>query len=377
MRVPRGHLLDRFAEVDANGNYSSPIASPSRRFFTMLGTLVGGRVSVALGSLSAAKAALAIAVRYSLKRRQFGPEEVPETRLLDYPTHQARLMPRLASTYAYHFALDALRRTYVESDPLDRRDVEAEAAGLKALATWHATDTIQTCRECCGGQGYLAVNRFADLKADSDVFTTFEGDNTVLLQLLAKTLLGGYKRQFGRMKPLGLVRYVAERAAVHVAELNPVTTRLTGDDHLLDRKFHLAAMAWREQHLLSTVARRLKGRLDDGMDMADAFLECQTHLVATARAHVEHRTLGHFVAAIETADSSIAPILERLCDLFALSRLREDRGFFLEQGYFEPPKAKAISKLVERLSAELRQQARPLVDAFGIPEDLLDAPIAR
>ncbi|MEO1086966.1 MAG: acyl-CoA dehydrogenase family protein, partial [Acidobacteriota bacterium] len=245
VRVPRENLLDRFSQVDADGNYHSEISSPSKRFFTMLGTLVGGRVSVGLGALSVAKSAMTIAVLYAVKRRQFGPEERPETRLLDYQTHQRRLMPRLARTYALHFALDRLRTEFVESDPLDRREIEAEAAGLKALATWHATDTVQTCRECCGGQGYLAENRFAALKADSDVFSTFEGDNIVLLQLLAKSLLGNFKRQFGRLKPLGLVRWVAERAAVTVTEKNPIATRLTSDEHLLDRDFHRAAFDWR------------------------------------------------------------------------------------------------------------------------------------
>lgn len=391
VRVPRQNLLDRFASVSADGVYTSPIASPSRRFFTMLGTLVGGRVSVALGALSATKTALVIAVRYAVQRRQFGPEEVPETRLLDYPTHQRRLMPRLASTYAYHFALDRLRRDYVDSDPTDRRAIDSSAAGLKAMVTWHATDTIQTCRECCGGQGYLAVNRFADLKADSDVFTTFEGDNTVLLQLLAKSLLGGYQRQFGRMRPLGLVRYVAERAATRVAELNPVVTRLTKKDHLLDREFHLAAFAWRAQHLLGTVARRLKKRLDRGMEMPDALLECQNHLVATARAQVEHTALVSFDQAVRQAaaasesgaengepeDAGLGPILGRVCDLFALSRLEADRGFFLETGYFEPAKSRAVARLSEQLSAELRPQAVHLVESFGIPDSLIDAPIAR
>ena len=42
----RDNLLDRFARLDRDGRYSSPIASPTKRFFTMLGTLVGGRVSV-------------------------------------------------------------------------------------------------------------------------------------------------------------------------------------------------------------------------------------------------------------------------------------------------------------------------------------------
>ncbi|HVH65632.1 MAG TPA: acyl-CoA dehydrogenase family protein, partial [Candidatus Acidoferrum sp.] len=46
VRVPRDALLDRFGSVAADGTYSSPIESESRRFFTMLGTLVSGRVSV-------------------------------------------------------------------------------------------------------------------------------------------------------------------------------------------------------------------------------------------------------------------------------------------------------------------------------------------
>ena len=55
---------------------------------------------------------------------------------------------------------------------------------MKAYATWANMDALQEARECCGGQGFMAVNRFADLKADSDIFCTFEGDNTVLLQLV-------------------------------------------------------------------------------------------------------------------------------------------------------------------------------------------------
>ena len=136
------------------------------------------------------------------------------------------------------------------------------AAGLKAIATWNATDTIQECREACGAQGYLAVNRFASLKADTDVFSTFEGDNFVLLQLVAKALLTGYKRQFGGMRLVGLVRYVAKQAAVAVTELNPVITRLTDEQHLRDPDFQVSAFRWREQHLLAALARRLKKRLD-------------------------------------------------------------------------------------------------------------------
>jgi len=80
---------------------------------------------------------------------------------------------------------------------------------MKAIASWHAGATIQTSGECCGGAGYIASNRFAALRADTDPFTTFEGDNTLLLQLVAKSLLTGYKDQFGELDPLGMVAFVA------------------------------------------------------------------------------------------------------------------------------------------------------------------------
>ncbi|MBZ0111549.1 MAG: acyl-CoA dehydrogenase family protein [Thermoanaerobaculia bacterium] len=377
VRVPRGNLLDRFASISDAGVYESPIASPDRRFFTMLGTLVAGRVSVALGALSAAKSALTIAVRYADRRRQFGPGGEAETLLLDYPSHQRRLLPRLATTYALHFALDHLVERYIADAEEDRRAVEVLAAGLKAFSTWHTTDSVQEAREACGGQGYLSVNRFKDLKADTDVFTTFEGDNTVLLQLVAKGLLTGYKQQFSDLNLLGLTRYVAGKTKVVVSELNPVITRRTDEAHLADPEFHVAALKWREDHLLGTVARRLKVRFDRGEDATEVFSTVQTHLLATAKAHIERLVHERFLLVVhDLPEGQLRGALARLCELFALERIERDCGWFLEHGYLEPNKSKAIRKRVERLCAEVRPQAGGLVDAFGIPEELLGAPIA-
>ena len=74
VRVPRDNLLNRYGDVAADGTYTTPIENKTARFFTMLGTLVQGRISVAGGAGSATKVALAIAVRYGEARRQFaGP----------------------------------------------------------------------------------------------------------------------------------------------------------------------------------------------------------------------------------------------------------------------------------------------------------------
>ena len=377
VRIPRENLLDRFASVDEHGAYTSPITSPNRRFFTMLGTLVGGRVSVAAAAGSVAKSALTIATRYASRRRQFGPAGEAETELLDYLTHQRRLLPRLATTYALHFALRHLAKAYVESSDDNRRELETLAAGLKAYSTWHTTDTVQECRELCGGQGYLAENRFAALKADSDVFTTFEGDNIVLYQLVAKALLSGYKQEFGEMSLMKAVRFLASQAATVVTELNPVTTRNESPSHLRSSDFQLASLRWRRDHLLASLARRLKKRLDDGMDSFEALVEVQDHAVSTARAHVESLVLESFVAAIETATAPLQEPLERLRELFALSRIEDDRGWFQEHGYLEAGKSKAIRKEVNRLCRELQPHAVALVDSFAIPDELIAAPIGR
>ena len=176
VRVPRENLLDRFADLTPEGGYRSPIASAGRRFFTMLGTLVGGRVSIAAASVSAAKTGLAIAVRYSDHRRQFGPSGQSEVPILDYLTQQRALLPAVATTYGLHFAVQDLIGSFASAgDEEARIRVEVLAAGLKAYASRHTQETLQSCREALGGRGYLAENRLGVLREDTDVFTTFEG----------------------------------------------------------------------------------------------------------------------------------------------------------------------------------------------------------
>ncbi|NND01594.1 MAG: acyl-CoA oxidase [Acidimicrobiia bacterium] len=375
-RVPRTALLDRFASVDDEGVYHSDIPSPGRRFFTTIGTLVGGRVSVGAASISVAKSALAIAIRYATKRRQFGAQGEPEIVILDYPTHQRRLMPRLAATYAYHFAFEQLIDDYVAGD-MDSRVLEAQAAGLKAYGSWHAIDTVQACREACGGAGYLAENRFGALRADADVFTTYEGDNTVLAQLVTKSLLSDYQLQFADMNVLGTIRFLATKAFESVREAAPA---IGGADerHLRDRKWHLDIFRWRSDHHVSALAARIKKRLDGGMESAEAFTAVQDHVLATARTHIEYLVLDRFAAAIATNENEDErEVLNLLCDLWVLTRIEHNRGWFLEHGRLSAGASKEIRKLAIRLSGEVREQARPLVDAFLIPDGVLAAPIAR
>lgn len=379
VRIPRDNLLDRFASVDAEGHYTSPIPGAAKRFFTMLGTLVGGRISVGASALTGAKVGLAIAVRYAARRRQFGPAGGPEVRILDYLTHQRRLMPRVATAYALSFALAELRERFVDAKEAGEktRELETLAAGLKARASRFSVDTLQECREACGGQGYLEVNRLTRLRADFDIFTTFEGDNTVLQQLVAKGVLTQFRQQFEGFRAWNLVRHLAHRAAAELTEANPVVARRTDEDHLRDPEFQLSAFRFREEKLVWSAAGRLKARIDDGMDSFEAFNEVQDHLVTMAEAYVERVVLESFVRAVEACeDADVQAQLRLVCQLHALWQMDRNRDWFLKNGVIESGKASAIRALVNKLCGEVRRQAVPLVDAFGIPDEVLAAPIA-
>jgi acyl-CoA oxidase len=343
----------------------------------MLGTLVGGRISVASAGLSAAKSGLTIAIRYGNRRRQFGPKDEPETPILDYRTHQRRLFPPLANAYALTFALADVRQRFAARHPdEDTRTIEALASGLKAFSSWNTTATLQTARETCGGQGYLIINRIADLKADTDVYTTFEGDNTVLMLQVAKGLLTEFRQEFSDINFFGLVKYVSDKAATALKEQNPVIIRNTDEAHLRDPEFQLAAFRYREQWILQSVAKRLKKRIAGGMDSYDAFIEVQNQLLDLSQASIERAILERFISGLHAIeDETLRPMLKLLCDLFALHHLDQDRGWFLAHGYFESAKARAIHYQIDRLCAEIRPHAGALVDAFAIPDELLAAPI--
>jgi len=372
--LPKEALLGRYASVDDDGVYRSPIESPNKRFFTMLGTLVGGRLGVAASGLSAAKVGLTIALRYATARRQFGATSAPETLLLEYPSHQRRLLPHLAATYAFHFAIDEVRERFLARLPDDdTRELEAEVAGIKAGATWHVTDTLQACREACGGQGYLSVNRIADARADTDIFTTFEGDNTVLMQLLAKGLLTGFRQRFAEQ---GAVRFAARHLRGQVALTNPIARRDDDESSLRDAGHQLRLLEFREATLLHTAARRVQQRMAKKVEQTVAFNEVQEHLLALAAAHVDTVALRAFIAGVDKATGHERVVLDRLRQLHGLTLLERHAGWFYENGVFEPVRGRAIRKLVPRLFAELLPDVVGLTTSFGIPDACLAAPIA-
>jgi acyl-CoA oxidase len=205
----------------------------------------------------------------------------------------------------------------------------------------------------------------------------------VLLQLCAKNLLTDFRDQFGELDPLGTAQFFAGQVLGTVAErsaVREVLTRLADDllpgrdddADLLDRSTQLDLFHWRQEHILQGAARRLRAGIEGGADPFSVLVDCQDHVVAAAHAWVDLVVLEAFAAAVERCDDpEAAAVLDSLCSLYALSRVEDERGWFQEHGRLSSTRSKAVIKAVNTLCADLRDHAGTLVEAFGVPEQML------
>jgi acyl-CoA oxidase len=393
--IPRTNLLNRYGTVDAKGGYTSPIDSPGRRFFTMLGTLVQGRVSLDGAATVASKLAMTIAVRYGSERRQFSGGDENEVVLLDYQRHQRRLLPRLAQTYAMSFAhevflekFDAVFSGRTATDA-DREDLETLAAALKSLSTWGALDIIQEAREACGGQGFLAANRLTQLRADMDIYATFEGDNNVLLQLVAKRLLTDYSRAFAKADAGGMATYVAgqvneavvnrsglRRLAQSVADFGS-TARSVG--YVRDTESQRQLLTDRVATMVADLATKLRSASKlPKAEAAALFNRHQNALIETARAHGELLQWEAFTDALDRVEhEGTRQVLTWLRDLFGLGLIEKNLAWYIIHGQLSDHRAQAITDYIDdRLLPRLRPHALALTDAFEFADEHIRADIA-
>ncbi len=395
VHIPRTNLLNRYGDVAPDGTYSSPIDSPGRRFFTMLGTLVQGRVSLDGAANRASQLALHIAITYASQRRQFtGASPTEETVLLDYQSHLARLLPRLAETYAGAFAHEQLLIAFDDvfsgrgDSPEAREDLETLAAAFKPTSTRLALDTIQECREACGGQGFLAENRLVGLHQDLDVYATFEGDNTVLLQLVGKRLLSDYTDELRSIDRAGIGRFIAQRAEALSRRHTPWNrlVQTASDAGSLRRsseslrlpEFQEAMLTERARLKVEEVALALRSAA--GKEPAEAAAIVNKHqveLLDAARAHADLVRWEAFTAALAGIDDEgTRAVLTDLRDLLGLTLIERDLAWFLLDGMISAQRGRTVSKDIRRLLWRLRPHALDLVDAFGLEPEHVRAPIA-
>lgn len=351
-RIPRDNLLNRFGDVSEDGKYTSPYSNNMKRFGAMVAPLVGGRVSIALGALDVSKIVLFIAIKYSLQRKQFGKNgaEIP---IMNYLTQQRRLCTSLACTYMYNFGLNYVMDKY--NSPKDSKELHVLASGFKAVVTWHKTETVQLARECCGGQGFSTSNRIAELKADTEIDMTYEGDNHVLLQQVGRSLL---------------VDYLKGKVTVHPSVNSQPPNTVRNLDTLL------AALKWRETNVLQELSNRMMNEINSGVKEVKAFNNQLDLVTALGKACVDRVSFEKMVEAIEKSPSDLQQPLERVARLAAMWRIEKDLGWFVTFGGISRQMANVLLIEVNNSCRDVAESISDYVDSFQLPPHLIRSPIA-
>jgi hypothetical protein len=129
--------------------------------------------------------------------------------ILDYPLQQEKLVPCLATTYAFFHSFEKLenfRAQILDNDSIlfeqlpevitnilmNKKNIllflqlHALSSGLKAYSSTIAERFSQICRVACGGHGYLVASGIKGINNMLDAGCTYEGDNAVLFQQTAR-----------------------------------------------------------------------------------------------------------------------------------------------------------------------------------------------
>lgn len=391
-RISRDALMNKNADITADGRYELKQKDKNRRRGVSLGVLSMGRIGIVYLGILHLQQALTIAIRYSALRKQFGPKDGPEWTVIEYQTQQWRLLPYVAAAYVLKNFYMTLQKDFITFyadiaygfkliPPEDQANLGAEIHALtscsKPAVSWVARDGIQECRECCGGHGYLKASRIGEMRDDHDPNMTHEGECYVLFMQTSNYLVKLFQDKLEKRtkveSPLKSVDFIDDYE-------NRLKRKMIKKD-FGDIDTVIEAYQYLVCYLLVESDAKLKTQLKKHSgDAYTARSQTQIYFLQTlAMAYFELEAIVRFECLLEEdpVPEELKTVLKRLRLLYGLWSLEKHIATLYEGDYF-PPRyelnpTRLVRETILQLCSQLKDDAVALVDTVAPPDFILNS----
>ncbi|KAF2709390.1 acyl-CoA dehydrogenase/oxidase C-terminal [Pleomassaria siparia CBS 279.74] len=380
-RVPKSAMLSRYAEVSDETGAMNRHGHPA----VVYGSLTFVRGQIIMHARLVLARAVTVAVRYCAIRRQFRDRDSTndgdeEMKVMDYPTVQIRILPLLATTFALHYTGEMMHTLYHKSrETIEKGDfgplaeLHSASSGLKSLCTMLTADGIETCRRAMGGHGFGGGSGLVGINADYLSKPTVEGDNWMITQQVAAHLI---KKMTAAVKNPSaapqdptdeLFQYYLNNRDHRISQ-NVVCAGTISDQSIVD------VFQWRAADLSY---RAYQARVVEKKPWTRLMIQLHT----LSRAYSEQILVTTFHNSLnETASSLSGPtpdVLRTCFRLYSLYTLDAFASSFTMTIAAAEDSVHALPDAILDLMMELRPHAVKLVDAWSIPDWLLESALGR